>query len=153
VPAPLDPLAPSVALDETGRRARQRYLLRRLARLAWDYWPACLGLIALQTVLLLLAVAGLSGAGMAIDYLRQELEPGSPAPRWLCGWAPPATRSPRAILLSIGALIFLAAALRGWLSYLNAVMGNRLGQGRIVVELRSSVFRKMQQLSFRFFDG
>lgn len=138
---------------EIERRSRQRYLLRRLALLAWQYWPACLGLVGLQALVLLLGLAGLGGAGMAIDFLRHQLVPGAAAPRWMFGVAPPAGWSAHAVLVALGVWIFLAAALRGWLAYLIAVQGNRLGQGRIVVELRSSVFRKMQQLSFRFFDA
>lgn len=56
------------------RQQRQRYLLRRLFGLAFTYWPECLGLVVLQTLLLALGLAGLGGAGLAIDYLRSLLE-------------------------------------------------------------------------------
>ena len=151
-PASIDETAPDRG-SEIERRSRQRYLLRRLSTLAWQYWPACLGLIGLQALVLLLGLAGLGGAGLAIDFLRHQLEPGAAEPSWPFGLAPPASWSPQTVLIAFGIWIFLSAALRGWLAYLNAVLGNRLGQGRIVVELRSAVFRKMQLLSFRFFDA
>ncbi len=39
------------------------------------------------------------------------------------------------------------------MAYLTAVSTNRLGQGKIVVGLRSAIYAKMQQMSFRFFDA
>lgn len=43
------------------------------------------------------------------------------------------------VLLLIGGTVLLMAGSRAWLAYLNAVAVSRLGQGRIVVELRSQV--------------
>ncbi|MGB3117234.1 MAG: ABC transporter ATP-binding protein [Verrucomicrobiales bacterium] len=134
------------------RQQRQRYLLRRLFGLAFTYWPECLGLVVLQTLLLALGLAGLGGAGLAIDYLRSLLEKGAPAVRFPFGWTPPEGWAPMEVLLLIGGTVLLMAGLRAWLAYLNAVAVSRLGQGRIVVELRSQVYAKMQRLSFRFFD-
>lgn len=103
--------------------------------------------------LLALGLAGLAGVGVAIDFLREQVQPGAPAAKFFFGWRPPSDWSPRFVLVSLGLWIFAAAATRAWLAYLTAVSTNRLGQGRIVVELRSAIYAKMQRMSFRFFDA
>lgn len=136
-----------------GSPARQRYLLGRLIRLTGRHGWRCVALVGLNLSLLALGLAGLGGVGLAIDYLREQLEPGAPLTTFPFGWRPPADWEPRAVLLALGAWILLAAALRARLAYLAAVATNRLGQGKIVVELRSAIFAKMQRMSFRFFDA
>jgi len=118
--------------------------LKRLFQLAWNYWPDCLALVALQVSLLLLGLGALGATGLAIDYLRSQIQPGSPKPYWDFG--------PRTLLILGGAIIGLAA-IRAVLTMLNTIAVNRLGQARIVVELRARVYQRMQRMSFRFFDG
>ncbi len=137
----------------SGSAARQRYLLSRLLRLTGRYGWRCFGLVLLNVSLLALGLAGLGGVGVAIDFLREQVQPGSAAAKFPFGWHPPEDWSPRFVLISLGLWIFAAAALRAWLAYLTAVSTNRLGQGRIVVELRSAIYAKMQRMSFRFFDA
>jgi ATP-binding cassette subfamily B protein len=137
----------------SGSAARQRYLLSRLLRLTGRYGWRCLGLVLLNVSLLALGLAGLGGVGVAIDFLREQVQPGSPVAKFPFGWHPPEDWSPRFVLIALGLWIFVAAALRAWLAYLTAVSTNRLGQGRIVVELRSAIYAKMQRMSFRFFDA
>lgn len=127
-------------------------LLGRLLRLAGEYWLECLGLLALQVALLSLGLAGLAATGWAIDYLRATLDPGPAAFRFPFGWTPAPDWQPFEVLLVLGGIVFAAAALRAGLSILNAMAANRLGQRRIVVELRARVYARMQKLSFRFFD-
>ena len=134
-------------------QARQFYLLKRLLSLTGAYWSECLGLLALQIALLSLGLAGLAGTGWAIDYLRSLVQPGAPAPHLPFGWMPPTDWAPMQVLWLIGSIVFLAAALRAGLSVVNAMAANKLGQGRIVVELRARVYARMQRLSFRFFDA
>src|SRR5690606_42099020 len=55
---------------------------------------ACVGVFALQVLLLGLGLSGLGLGGLAIDVIRHELDPGAPAPRWPFGIEPPAG-SPR----------------------------------------------------------
>ncbi len=136
-----------------GDPARQRYLLGRLFRLTGRYGWRCAGLVLLNVCLLALGLAGLGGIGLAIDFLREQVQPDAPAARFPLGLEPPSDWSPRTVLLALGAWIFLSAALRAVLAYFAAVNTNRLGQGRIVVELRSAIYAKMQRMSFRFFDA
>jgi ATP-binding cassette, subfamily B, bacterial len=148
---PPSPSAPSGS--DARPHARQRYLLGRLLQLTGRYKWRCLGLVLLNTSLLALGLAGLGGVGVAVDFLREQVQPDAPAAKFPFGWHPPAEWSPRTVLLALGVWIFLAAAIRAWLAYLTAVSTNRLGQGKIVVELRSAIYAKMQRMSFRFFDA
>lgn len=148
------PPSPSPPPGSAARpHARQRYLLGRLLRLTARYGWRSFGLVLLNTSLLALGLAGLGGVGVAIDFLREQVQPGAPAAKFPFGWHPPAEWAPRTVLLALGAWIFLAAALRASLAYFTATSTNRLGQGKIVVELRSAIYAKMQRMSFRFFDA
>ena len=131
----------------------QRELLRRLTAMAWEYRRGCLALIAQQASLVLLALVGLSGIGLGIDYVRHVLEHTTTPPSFPMGWQPPAHWQPMQVLGALSGWIFAVAAVRAWLSYHAAVTNSRLGQGKIVVGLRSTVYAKMQRLSFRFFDA
>lgn len=133
--------------------ARQRYLLGRLLAMAGQQAPFCVALILLQIGLLGLGLLGLTGTGVAIDYLRSLVQPGAPQAAFPLGWHPPAGTPPRQVLLVLGLGILVVAALRAGLSMLNAAAANHMGQGRIVVELRSRVYARMQRLGFRFFDA
>jgi ATP-binding cassette, subfamily B, bacterial len=136
-----------------GSPARPRYLLGRLVRLTLRYRWSCLGLVLVNLGLLGLGLVALGGVGLAIDYLRATLDPGAAVFRFPLGWSPPPEWGSAQMLWLFGALIFGSAALRAVLSHLAAVMTNRLGQGKIVVELRSALYAKMQRMSFRFFDA
>jgi len=115
-------------------------------------WGA-FGGVLLNVALLALGLAGLGGVGVAVDFLREQVQPESPPAKFPFGWRPPEGWTPRTVLIALGAWIFGAAALRAWLAYLTATTTNRLGQGQIVVELRSAIYAKMQRMSFRFFDA
>lgn len=139
--------------DETPPTYTQRELLRRLSAMAWKHKSGCLTLIAQQASLVLLSLAGLGGIGLGIDYVRHILEHTSTAPGFPFGWQPPSSWKPMQVLAVLSAWVFGVAALRAWLSYRAAITNSRLGQGKIVVGLRSEVYAKMQRLSFRFFDA
>ena len=136
----------------THRTYSQRELLARLVALAWKHWPGCLLLMTQQALLVLLTLAGLGGVGLGVDYVRHQLDHSGPPPHFPLAWQPPAGWSPMHVLTIICTAMLGVALLRAWLSYWAAVTNNRLGQAQIVVELRSSVYAKMQRLSFRFFD-
>jgi ATP-binding cassette subfamily B protein len=126
-------------------------LLRRLLSLSWQYRRQCLAVFAYQVVLLGLGVLGLGLSGLAIDVMRHALDAAAGPPRYPFGLLPPPWSSLR-LLVTIGGLVLLAAALRAFLNYFYAVEVGALLQMRLVPELRTRVFDKLQRLSFRFFD-
>lgn len=112
----------------------------------------CLKVLVIQVVILALGLSGLSFWGLGIDYLRYQTVTGAKPPHWPLGWQPPADWQPVTVLIALGAGILLFAAVRAVLGYFNTVLLNDLTQGRVVVDLRSAVYDKLQRLSFRFFD-
>jgi ATP-binding cassette subfamily B protein len=158
------PVPTSAATPPAGdaRSARQSWrLIRRLLALAWTYRWGCVRVLALQAMLLTLALSGLRLAGLGVDHLRFEAArlPGAAAgiparaPRWPFGLAPPADWTPLQGLFAVGAAILAFALLRTALNYGYTVAIADLVQGRIVVDLRSRLYDRMQRLSFRFFDA
>ncbi|HEX5100060.1 MAG TPA: ABC transporter ATP-binding protein, partial [Polyangiaceae bacterium] len=127
-------------------------LVRRLLGLSLDYRRECIEVFFLQVSLLALGVSGLGLSGVAVDVIRTALEPGAPAPRWPLELTQPAGWDTRQTLLAIGGAVFVMAVLRAALSYSYQVLIGRLVHLKIVPELRTRVFDKLQRLSFRFFD-
>src|SRR5262245_6961652 len=128
-------------------------IVGRLLALSWQYRRECLTILAFQVVLLGMGLGGLGLSGIAIDVLRQKLQPHAPAPRWPFGLAPPADTEPLAIVLGIGAFILVMAAVRALLNYFYAISVGRLVQLDIVPNMRGRVYDRLQRLSFRFFDA
>ncbi len=126
-------------------------LLRRLLKLSWRYRRQCIAVFGYQVALLALGVLGLGLSGLAIDVIRHALEPGAGAPRWPLGLEAPDWSTLRVLGL-LGGLVLLAATVRGLLNYRYSVAAGELLQMKLVPELRTSVFDKLQRLSFRFFD-
>jgi ATP-binding cassette subfamily B protein len=127
-------------------------LLRRLLSLSFQYRRQCVTVLAYQVVLLGLGVSGLGLSGLAIDVVRGALWPSAPRPRWPFGLVPPASVSPRQTLLAISLSVLGMAATRGALNYWYSIAVGRLIHLKLVPELRTRVFDKLQRLSFRFFD-
>ena len=128
-------------------------LIKRLLGLAWRYRLSCLKVLALQLFLLLLTLGGLGFTGLGIDYLRSHVQPGSTAPTWPLGFVPPGAWSPLMVIGLVAALVLLFALFRGILTYIYSVEVAKLVQARIVVDLRSAVYEKLQRMSFKFFDA
>jgi len=126
-------------------------LLRRLLSLSWRYWRQCLAVFGYQVVLLAFGVSGLGLSGLAIDVIRHALEQGTPAPRWPLGVSPPPWSTP-GLLCLLGGLVLAAASARALLNYRYSVAAGDLLQMKLVPQLRTGVFDKLQRLSFRFFD-
>lgn len=126
-------------------------LLRRLLSLSWHYRRQCVAVFAYQVVLLGLGVLGLGLSGLAIDVMRFALQAGAAPPRFPLGLSPPPW-STLGLLAAIGAAVLVAASARALLNYFYAVEVGELLQMRLVPELRTRVFDKLQRLSFRFFD-
>ncbi|MGH8019555.1 MAG: ABC transporter ATP-binding protein [Opitutaceae bacterium] len=129
-----------------------RPVFARLFRLCWHHRRGCLEVLLCQLVLLAFGLAGLGFTGLGIDYLRWTLDPQAPAPAWPFGITQPESWSAYAVLLSIAAAIVAAALMRGALSWLAGVRLAELVHRRVVAELQSAVYAKLQRLSFRFFD-
>jgi ATP-binding cassette subfamily B protein len=127
-------------------------LLRRLLGLSWQYRRQCLTVFAFQVVLLALGISGLSFSGVAIDVVRAALQPGTPGPHWPLGLALPASFSARQTLVVLSLLVLSMAATRGALNYWYSIAVGELIHLKLVPELRTRVFDKLQRLSFRFFD-
>ncbi|HUJ71298.1 MAG TPA: ABC transporter ATP-binding protein, partial [Verrucomicrobiae bacterium] len=91
--------------------------------------------------------------GLGIDYVRFQVQPGANPPRWPFGFAPPATWTAMNVLEAIAAAMLLLALLRALLTYASTVAVAVLMERYIVVEMRASVYEKLQRLSFRFYDA
>ncbi|MEY3853634.1 MAG: hypothetical protein RI910_2614, partial [Verrucomicrobiota bacterium] len=140
---PADPAPPTPdARDAT---------LRRLLRIAWSYRADCLQLLGLQLAVVFLTVAVVALAGVGIDFVRHCADRTVPAPA--LPFFVPADATDKAVFVWLGAGILVAAVLRATLAFVFGLVSVRFLHGRIVVNLRSQVFAKLQQLSFRFFDS
>ncbi len=129
-----------------------RVLIRRLFGLAWRYRLHCLQVLGIQLVLLTLGIAGLGLTGLGVDYVRHKVE-GTPLSANRLHLTLPDDWPPLQVLGLLAGLILLFALLRAVLNYVYAVSVNRLVQQKLVVDLRSEVYDKLQRLSFRFFDA
>lgn len=127
-------------------------LLRRLLDLSFQYRRECLTVFGYQVVLLTLGVGGLGLSGLAIDIVRAALDASAPAPRWPFGYTPPAEWRTGRLLASISALVLAMAGTRALLNYSYSISVGRLIHLKLVPELRTRVFDKLQRLSFRFYD-
>ncbi|HEY2251658.1 MAG TPA: ABC transporter ATP-binding protein [Planctomycetaceae bacterium] len=128
-------------------------LLRRMLALSWQYRWGCLRLLALQGLLLWTALAALDLSGVGIDAVLFHAGAAKRPAVYPFGFTPPTNWSPLAEVAAIAVAILLLAVARGALNYIYAVDSGKLIHERIVVDLRSQVYDKMQRLSFRFFDA
>lgn len=135
-------------------------LVRRLLGLAWRYRARSVQVLALQFTLLGLGIVGLAATGLGIDYVRHVaagVGPDGvavvPLPDVALLPEPPSTWRPMQVLGFIAGAILLCAGLRAWLNYSYAVAVNILVQQKLVVDLRSEVYAKLQRLDFRFYDA
>ena len=108
-------------------------------------------MLAQQSLLVVLALAQLGLTGLGIDVIRSHLTAGSAPPHWPFGWTPPAW-SPLGLVALIAGVIFGLALIHATLRYRSAVTMSNLVL-RIVIQLRTAVYDKLQRLSFRFFDA
>jgi ATP-binding cassette subfamily B protein len=119
--------------------------------LSWRYRLGCARVVALQGLVVGLGLSGLSLTGIGIDLIGRHLaDPNEPVkvPKLLAiaaGW------SALGQLQLIAGLILVFAIANALVRYFAAVSVASLSQ-RILVQLRSEVYDKLQRLSFRFFD-
>ncbi len=130
-----------------------RRLVPRLFALMWSYRRQCFLVLLLQIGLLALGMAGLGFTGLGIDVIRHQLDPSAPAPHWPLGLPLPAELPAWQVLWLIAGGILVFAGVRAFGTFAYTVAFTQLVQGRLVVDLRSQVFEKLQHLSFRFFDS
>lgn len=153
------PTSANMMNSETSDRKQGGYdpgngeLIIRLLKLAWKYRVTCMHVIVLQLILTVIGLAGLGLTGLGIDYLRFELDPTVGPPGWPLGLAPPADMPPMKVLLWISAGILGFGVIHFGLFFVNQMAVGKLVHEKIVADLRRQVYRKLQRLSFRFFDG
>lgn len=140
--------------DETdpGRTQAAGAVLLRLLALCWRHRARCLLVLALQLALLSTGLIGLGFTGVGIDYLNAVLNPGAPPVRWPLGLALPSGWAPMTTLGVIAGIVVVAALLRGTLAWAAGVTLAQLVHRRVVAELQTAVFAKLQHLGFDFFD-
>lgn len=140
--------------DPTQRTQSNWRLIQRMLALSWEYRWGCVKLIVLHLLVVAMKLAGLGFFGLGVDFVANQVAPQRyPDPRWPLGLTPPEGVWAVGVLFVVAGLIFLAALLRGVLTYGTQVATADLVNRQIVVKLRSMVYDKMQRLSFSFFDA
>ena len=109
-------------------------------------------MVLLQTLLVTMNLAGLGLTGQGIDYIRSQVDPATPPPEWPLGLTPPADWPPMQVVVAIAAAVLAVALLNASFKFGAALATAEVTQ-RILVQLRSDVYEKLQQLSFHFFDA
>jgi ATP-binding cassette subfamily B protein len=120
--------------------------------LGWHYRSGCVRLLLLQGLLLATAIGALRLAGLGIDLIRWHVGEASEPPPLPWGLSLPPVAPLGQVALVAGAIL-LVELTRGVLNYTYALSAGYLIHTRIVPELRSRVYDKLQRLSFRFFDA
>jgi ATP-binding cassette subfamily B protein len=120
--------------------------------LGWHYRWGCVRLLVLQGLLLGAALGTLRLTGLGIDLVRWHVGQADRPPPLPFGWDWPAWR-PLAQVAAIAGLVLVLEVVRGSLNFVYALSAGYLVHTRIVPELRSRVYDKLQRLSFRFFDA
>jgi ATP-binding cassette subfamily B protein len=123
-----------------------------MLRLGWRYRAACVVVVALHIALVVLNLSGLGLTGIGIDFIRHQVTSSGRAPSWPFGIAPPADWSALSIVTAIAAAVLALALLNAVVRYVTAIAVAYLSQ-RVLIQLRSDVYAKLQRLSFQFFDG
>jgi len=119
--------------------------------IAWRHRRRCLGLLAQQAALLALTLCGLGLMGLGIDTIRSRIDPSAPTPSFPGGWQPPADWSTLATVAILAGALLSIAIIRSAINYWHAIATAQLVQRQIVVDLRSEIYEKLQQLSTRFY--
>lgn len=127
-------------------------LLRRLISIGFEFRRGCVEMIVMHLLLVALTLSGLGLTGLGIDYIRSNIEPGHTLPEWPFGLRPPVSWSPLQVVVSISAAVMLSGVLAAVLRYLTAIAAARLTQ-RVLLQLRSDVYEKLQRLDFHFYDS
>ena len=126
-------------------------LISRMLGLSWRYRRGCTQVVFLHVIVVALSLGGLGLTGVGIDLIGHELQSPEtprhlPAPfRFAQDW------SGTQLLALIAGSILVVALMTAAMRYAAAIAVASLSQ-RVLVQLRSDVYDKLQRLSFRFFD-
>lgn len=126
-------------------------IVRRLLRLAWRYRRWCAAMLFLQAILMGLAVALVQIGGLAIDLIRHHADQVGSLPELPLGFAFPPSWSAMKQLGLLAAAMTIVAIARAILNFVYAMVSGTLVHHRIVVDLRSEVYAKLQRMSIRFY--
>jgi len=129
-------------------------LIWRMLKLAWRTPRRCLTVLFLRLLLLAVMLGGLGLTGLGIDIIRHGR--GEIAQRPVVeplGVAMPTHWTPDLGVLVAAVGIILLAAARGGLFYISETITADLVHRNLVVQLRATVYDKLQRLSFRFYDA
>jgi ATP-binding cassette, subfamily B, bacterial len=146
------PAVPPPPPAAVSTRSSNWALIRRMLGLGWTYRFGCLRLLGLQGLLLATALGTLRLTGFGIDLIRWHVQAAGEPPPLPLGLAFPDGWGPLSQVALLSAAILIVEAVRGTLNYIYALSAGTLVHTRIVPELRSRVYDKLQRLSFRFFD-
>lgn len=105
-----------------------------------------------QSLLVLLTLGSLSFTGLGIDVIRNAVLPETADVEWPFSWHPPKSWTPMETVIFVAGVTLATALFHAALRYRAAVTLGLLTQ-RIVLQLRTDVYDKLQRLSFRFFDA
>jgi ATP-binding cassette subfamily B protein len=127
-------------------------VLIRLLGLCAGHPARCAWVIAANTAVLALSLAGLGSVGLGFDYLRSRLQAHASPVHWPLGIHPPPGWSPNLVISAIAGVVIASAALRGVLTWFAGSQVARLVHRDVISSLQTNVFAKLQNLSFRYFD-
>jgi ATP-binding cassette, subfamily B, bacterial len=120
--------------------------------LGWQYRWGCIRLLLMQALLLLTAITTLRLIGFGIDLIRLHAGAVGTLPALPLGLSMPTEWPPLGQVALVAALVLVCELVRGTMNYAYALASGHLIHTRIVPELRSRVYDKLQRLPFRFFD-
>jgi ATP-binding cassette, subfamily B, bacterial len=126
-------------------------LICRMLGLSWHYRWACTQVVLLQVIVVALGLGGLGLTGVGIDVIGHELLAGDTPRKLPMAFAFAQQWSGTQVLALIAGSILAVALVTAVLRYVTAIAVASLSQ-RVLIQLRSDVYDKLQRLSFRFFD-
>jgi ATP-binding cassette subfamily B protein len=126
-------------------------LLRRIMSLAWDHKYSAIPVLVVTVLTQLLLLASAIGQGLAIDLIRAEADANAPEPRWPLGITPPENWGFTDLITAVGIVVLIFAIVSGAGRFAQRYTDEWFSQ-RCVIDLRTRLYRKLQQLDFRFFD-
>jgi ATP-binding cassette, subfamily B, bacterial len=130
------------------------YLIRKMLVFGWEFRGGFALSLCFQTLLLLISMTALGLQGLGVDFLRYHLSNHDIKlrPHWPLNLAPPDDWSAMNVIWLIAGAILVLAAGTGFLRYHAAAIHTKLVE-KLIIEMRSRVYDKLQRLSFRFYEA